>query len=119
MPIKLAQFLDKPVFAAIPALFGDERAREYILVEIEPAGLWLSGAELTDRFGRMHEAVPQESTTVTLFVPFAHILYLFGSEQFAGLARPGTSLPGQTKQPDRPSAEEPERPRRKTARPRR
>jgi hypothetical protein len=89
MPIKLAQFLNKPIQVAIPSLFGDQDPRLFTLIEIEPAGLWLNGEDLKGRCGRGDEAAPIDVATATAFFPFSEILYVFDPTQFAALARGG------------------------------
>jgi hypothetical protein len=82
----LARSLNRPVLVAIPAFFGDEKARACTLVDVETAGLWLACDELNDRLAPAHELSPSWTTPVTGFFPFAQILYVVDPSQFAVLA---------------------------------
>jgi hypothetical protein len=86
MSTKLVHCLNRPVYVAIPALFGDDRPRVCTLVDIEQSGLWLDGEALKGCFGTA-DTEPPSLATATAFFPFSQILYLFDATQLSSLSR--------------------------------
>src|SRR5262245_27184209 len=83
---KLAHSLNRPVFVAIPAFFGDDAPRRCTLVDMELDGLWFSGDAVNERLGTL-EMPPPGQTLANVFFPFQQIVYVFDPAQFAYVAR--------------------------------
>jgi hypothetical protein len=84
---KLAHLLKQPVVVANPVYFGDDAPRRLILVDIEAAGLWFSGADLHESLAEHALTAPPADAVATVFFPFEHIAYLVDPHQFARLPR--------------------------------
>jgi hypothetical protein len=80
---KLARLLNQPVTVACPAFFGDDAPRQLILVDIEDAGLWLSGEALNEKLSEHELASPPKGALASIFLSFEQIAYLLDSRQFA------------------------------------
>jgi hypothetical protein len=103
MSTKLSHCLNRPIYVAIPALFGDDRPRVCTLVDIEQTGLWLDGEALKGCFGTAADKEPPSLATTTAFFPFSQILYLFDATQLSSLSRGvAASVPKQRAPPARP-----------------
>jgi len=94
--MKLANSLTRTVLVAIPAFFGDDKARACTLVDVDTAGLWLACDELRDCLAPAHEISPSWTGPVTGFFPFTQILYVVDLSQFALLG-------GKVRRPTPPS----------------
>jgi hypothetical protein len=89
---KLAHSIKKPVLLASPGLFGDPAPRLCILVDIEPAGLWVSGEGVSGQLAKVeHVPLPHDAIAV-VFVPFEQVGYVWDPAQFAHRAR-GSAAP--------------------------
>jgi hypothetical protein len=72
MTPNLSRYLNKTVFASIPALFDDGVCRPYKLLGADLTGLWLQSEELTQRLVA-GETQYLASLAPVVFVPFAQI----------------------------------------------
>jgi hypothetical protein len=84
---KLAHSLNRPVFVAIPAFFGDAKSRRCVITDIESAGVWLRGEAVNERLAVLTETAPPADTLADVFFPFDQIVYVFDPAQFAFVAR--------------------------------
>jgi hypothetical protein len=89
---KLANSLNRLVFIASPAFFGDETAHECVLTDIESAGLWLRGDAVRGRLHEIIEASAPENAPADVFIPFDQIICVFDPTHYAFLAR-GVAAP--------------------------
>lgn len=80
---KLVRALNQTVMIANPAYFGDDQARQLILVDIDAAGLWFSGEALHALPVERGLAPLPADAAATVFFPFAQIGYLYDPHQFA------------------------------------
>jgi hypothetical protein len=71
MASNLGRLINKTIFVSINGVSDDGICRPYKLVGIELVGLWLQGADLTNRF----IAYRSESTPLSwaMFIPFSQI----------------------------------------------
>lgn len=101
---KLANALNRSVFVASPAFFGDQDAHRCILVDMEATGLWLRGDAVSARLREIIDTSLPEDAPADVFIPFDQIVCVFDPTQFAflarGLARPASrEKPAATEQP--------------------
>ena len=89
---KLAHSISKPILLASSGLFGDPAPRLCILVDIEPAGLWVSGEGVDERLAKVEHIPPPHGAVPVVFVPFEQIGYVWDPAQFAHRAR-GSAAP--------------------------
>jgi len=84
---KLAHSLNRSVFVAIPAFFGDEQHRRCILSDVESAGIWLRGEAINERLAELTETASPADHFADVFFPFDQVIYVFDPTQFALVAR--------------------------------
>ena len=72
MSPNLAQLINRTILVSVPAHFGDGACRSYVLLGVEPQGLWLQSEEATTRL-LTPETKAYAAAAPAIFVPFAQI----------------------------------------------
>jgi hypothetical protein len=106
---KLANSLNRHVFVASPAFFGNQQAHQCLLVDMEVAGLWLRGDTVSGRLREIIDLPPPDNMPVDVFLPFDQIVCVFDPTQFAFAVRGPVmpAAPEKTGGPAEPHAPEP------------
>jgi hypothetical protein len=81
---RLAHSLNRPIVVVLPGFFGDQTPRRLTLIDLEEAGLWLSGEPLGEVLGKFEETTAPDEAAAAFF-PFEQVAWLFDPAQFTYL----------------------------------
>lgn len=90
---KLHHHLQKTVFVSIPGLVGDDQARPYKLIGVEPCGLWLEREVSVADQSASKDRQPGRGVGAAL-VPFAQIAYLLSDAPIDAVSDRRVAWPG-------------------------